>query len=557
MPRCLNCRRAMSPNAPCWNGWRQRPTLTDAQATALTALETQTEGYAPLLLDGITGSGKTELYLRMAEHAVKAGRQVLALAPEIGLTPQLVERFAARFGSRVACYHSGMGEAARAQTWLGARAGHVDIIVGTRSAIFVPLARPGLIIVDEEHDSSYKQQDGLRYSARDLAVLRAHRHGIPVILGSATPSLESLHNVSCERYRHVRLSQRVNARPPPRIGLLDIRNLPLESGLSAPLLAATRRHLDAGGQALFFINRRGFSPVLVCHQCGWTAPCPDCDARLTFHRRAGRLVCHHCGHMEALPSACPSCGHAPLAPVGQGTERIEDALRRQFPGERVERIDSDRTRSASALEKLFAEVRSGAIRILVGTQILAKGHDFPGLTLAGLIDVDGALYGTDFRALEHMTQLVTQVAGRVGRGSQAGEVILQTHVPEHPQLQKLVRASYAATAQALLAERRDAGLPPFASLALVRAEAPENSTALKFLHQAREALGAGAGVDLLGPVPAVMERRAGRYRAQLLIRSDSRAGLQGCLARGMPRLRQLKTPGKLRWSLDVDPADLF
>ncbi len=536
----------------------ERPQLTPAQQRVLTELEAAPAGFSATLLEGVTGSGKTELYLRLAEHAVAAGRQVLALAPEIGLTPQLAARFAHRFGARVACYHSGMGEAERARSWLRARAGEVDVVVGTRSAIFMPLARPGLIIVDEEHDTSYKQQDGLRYSARDLAVLRAREEAVPVVLGSATPSLESLHNAASGRYRHVRLTTRISTTPAPRLTLLDVRNLPLNHGLSEPLLQATGRHLESGGQVLLFINRRGFAPVLLCHQCGWIAPCPDCNARLTLHRRRGRLLCHHCGYVEPVPTECPGCGQSPLTPVGQGTERIEEALRRRFPGERVERIDSDRAHSASALTRLFEEVRSGAVRILVGTQILAKGHDFAGLTLAGLVDVDQALYGSDFRAMERMGQLVTQVAGRVGRADRPGEVILQTHASQHPQLRRLVNDGYAALAQNLLAERRAHGLPPFAHLALMRAESPQDGAALNFLQRAHDQLNAGGGeVELMGPVPAPMERRAGRHRAQLLLKSAHRSTLQQRLRQVLPQVEALRTARSLRWSLDVDPADLF
>lgn len=535
-----------------------RPQLTPAQGLALKSLEAAPAGFSATLLDGVTGSGKTELYLRLAEHAVTAGRQVLALAPEIGLTPQLAERFAQRFGARVACYHSGMGEAERARTWLRARAGEVDVVVGTRSASFMPLARPGLIIVDEEHDTSYKQQDGLRYSARDLAVLRAREEAVPVVLGSATPSLESLHNAATKRYRHVRLQSRISTTPAPRVTLLDVRNLPLNHGLSEPLLQVAGRHLESGGQVLLFINRRGFAPVLLCHQCGWIAPCPDCNARLTLHRRRSRLICHHCGHLEPAPSECPACGLSPLTPVGQGTERIEEALRLRFPGERVERIDSDRARSAGALARLFEDVRSGAVRILVGTQILAKGHDFAGLTLAGLVDVDQALYGSDFRALERMGQLVTQVAGRVGRADRPGEVILQTHESQHPQLRRLVNDGYAALAQDLLSERNTHGLPPSAHLALLRAESPQEGAALKFLDQARGQLDTGGSeVELLGPVPAPMERRAGRHRAQLLLKSAHRGALQQRLLKCLPQVEALRKARSLRWNLDVDPADLF
>lgn len=533
------------------------PPLSDEQASVLAALPAGPGGYRATLIDGVTGSGKTELYLRLTAAALSAGKQVLVLAPEIGLTPQLVERFAQRFGAGVASFHSGIGEAERARVWLGARDGTVRIVVGTRSAVFVPLATPGLIVVDEEHDVSYKQQEGLRYAARDLAVLRARRLGIPVVLGSATPSLESLHNAAEGRYRHLKLLRRVLDSATPRIALLDVRHRPLRDGLSEAMIEAVERHVRAGNQALLFLNRRGYAPVLLCHDCGRVTPCPNCDARLVLHRSRRRLVCHHCGLITPVPSVCPDCGSGDLVPVGQGTERIEDALRLRFPEARIERFDSDRLRSAVQIAKLLADVARGDVNIIVGTQVLAKGHDFAGLTFAGLIDVDQALFGSDFRAIERMGQLVTQVAGRVGRAGQPGEVILQTHQPDHPLLRQLVDQGYPAFAETLLRERRDFALPPYASLALLRAEAKREDTALAFLRSAKTALPPSADVEALGPVAATMPRRAGYHRAQLLLRSRSRAMLHKTLADWMPQLEALAAARRTRWSLDVDPADLF
>lgn len=532
------------------------PALTAEQASALRALR-EGEGFGVSLLEGITGSGKTELYLQRAADVLAAGCQVLVLAPEIGLTPQLVERFTARFGPGVASYHSAMPDGERAQAWLRARAGSAPIVIGTRSAVFVPLPRLGLVIVDEEHDGSFKQQDGLRYSARDLAIIRAQRAGAPVILGSATPALETLHNARSGRYRHVRLTRRVHSVAPPAIRLLDIRSRALDHGMSPPLLEAIGRHLGTGGQALLFINRRGYAPVLLCHDCGWQAPCKQCDARLTLHRSRGRLICHHCGAEQGVPSRCGGCDSRALLPVGQGTERIEAGLADAFPGKRIERFDSDRIRRRGELERLLTDIRSGAIHILVGTQMLAKGHDFAGLSLVGILDVDQALYGSDFRALERMGQLVTQVAGRAGRAGQQAEVILQTHEPTHPMLHRLLEGGYGALCDELLAQRREIGLPPFSRLALLRAEAASLAQALQFLEAARAALPATRGVSVLGPVPAPMERLAGRYRAQLLLQSDSRAALQKVLAASVPTLDDLPAARKLRWSVDVDPVDLF
>ena len=539
------------------------PPLSAEQAAALARLRDANGegGYRTSLVDGVTGSGKTELYLRLTAEVLASGRQVLVLAPEIGLTPQLAERFAARFGKGVASFHSGISEAERARVWLGARDGSLRVIVGTRSAVFVPLAQPGLIVVDEEHDVSYKQQDGLRYHARDVAVLRARRLGIPVVLGSATPSLESLHNAEAARYTRLRLTQRVQATPPPRIALLDVRHRPLVDGLSETMIEAVERHVAAGNQALLFLNRRGYAPVLLCHDCGHVAPCPNCDARLVLHRARRRLACHHCGLIVAVPEHCADCGGGNLVPVGQGTERIEDALRLRFPASRIERVDSDRLRSGTQMKKLFADVREGRVNILVGTQVLAKGHDFAGLSFAGLVDVDQALFGTDFRAIERMGQLVTQVAGRVGRAGQPGEVILQTHQPAHPLLRELVEQGYARFAETLLRERRDYTMPPFASLALLRAEAKREDEALAFLRMAKQQFPAlhaeEPAVDVLGPAPATMARRAGYLRAQLLLRSRSRAALHRRISDWMPALETLAAAKRVRWSLDIDPADLF
>lgn len=531
--------------------------LTEEQAAALTTLDASlSTGFAVSLLEGVTGSGKTELYLRLTETVLAAGGQVLVLAPEIGLTPQLAARFKARFGDGVASFHSGLSETERARNWLAARDGRARIVVGTRSAVFVPMARLTLVIVDEEHDVSYKQQDGLRYQARDVAVLRARRAGAPVLLGSATPSLESLHNANTGRYRHLQMLKRVRSQAPPRIHLLDVRHAPLDNGLSPTMIEAVSRQLEAGHQALLFLNRRGYAPVLLCHDCGVVTPCPNCDARLVVHRARKRLACHHCGHVEPIPPACSDCG-GKLVPVGQGTERIEDALRMRFPEYRVERFDSDRLSSGAAIARLLADVERGDVKLLVGTQVLAKGHDFAGLAFAGLVDVDQALFGSDFRAIERMGQMVTQVAGRVGRADAPGEVLLQTHQPEHPLLRLLVERGYPAFAATLMAERKQFGLPPFASLALLRVEARTEGEVMNFLRTLRGQLPAAEDVDILGPAPATMARRAGYQRGQLLLKSPSRSALHRLLGVWLPEIEALGQKTRLRWSLDVDPADLF
>ncbi|MGH8462169.1 MAG: primosomal protein N' [Stenotrophobium sp.] len=534
------------------------PALTAEQSAAVDALRASAGQFSATLLAGVTGSGKTEVYLQLAADALARGEQVLVLVPEIGLAPQLTERFQRRFGTDVLSFHSGMSENERADAWLRARAGRARIIVGTRSAVFVPFAKLGLVVVDEEHDVSFKQQDGFRYCARDLAILRAQRLKIPVVLGSATPSLETLHNAQQGRYQHLRLTSRVRLDAPPRVQALDVRGRTLDHGLSPPLLEAVGRHLDQSGQVLLFINRRGYAPVLLCHDCGWSAPCSQCDAHLTLHRGRSRMICHHCGAQQVAPVNCPSCTSKNLVALGQGTERVEEALRARFPMHRVERFDSDRLRRAGELERLLADIRSGAIHILVGTQVLAKGHDFAGLSLVGIVSADQALYGSDFRAIERMGQLVTQVAGRAGRGAQSGEVILQTHEPQHPLLRKLVEGGYDALCDSLLEERRITGLPPYAHLALLRAESTKPGAAMTFLTQAQSGLMASdKRVRVSDPIPATMERRAGHVRAQLLVQCASRSILQKALAAWMPQIDALPAARQVRWSLDVDPYDLF
>lgn len=533
------------------------PALNDAQQAAVQAVTGQLDSFHAVLLDGVTGSGKTEVYLACAAAALAAGRQVLVLVPEIGLTPQLLARFESRLGVPVAAYHSALSEGERHAAWRAAQQGTARVLLGTRSAVWTPLPALGLIVVDEEHDPSYKQQDGFRYSARDLAVLRAQRGSLPVLLGSATPALETLHNVMLRRYRQVHLPERAGGAAHPALHLLDIRGQPLRGGLGAVLESAIGRHLDAGGQVLLYLNRRGFAPLLMCHACGHSLQCARCDARLTYHRTAGRLRCHHCGAERAVPQQCPACGSLALQVLGKGTERLEDALTERFAGIGLARIDRDTTRARGALGKLLAEVHSGAAQLLVGTQMLAKGHDFPNLTLVGVVDADQGLFSTDFRAAERLVQTILQVAGRAGRADKPGEVLIQTHHPEHPVLRQLLAGDYAACAASLLAERHAAGLPPYQHLALLRAEAVQRAPALAFLEAAAAQAGQPAGVSFAGPAPAPMERRAGRYRAQLLLSSASRAELQAFLAGWVPALAELPGTRRVRWSIDVDPLDTF
>ncbi len=533
--------------------------LNPAQRLAVNAILDHFDGFNPFLLAGVTGSGKTEVYLTLIEQTLARQHQALVLVPEIGLTPQLVERFRQRFAVPLALLHSGLSDRERLSAWQLARSGKAPIIIGTRSAIFTPLASAGLIVVDEEHDASLKQQDGFRYSARDLAIWRARKLNIPVVLGSATPSLESLLNVSQSRYRQLDLPERTGVARPPEFRLLDVRKQPLEDGLSAPLLQHIRKHLDADGQVLLFLNRRGFAPTLMCYDCDWVAECRRCDARLTWHQHDQRLHCHHCGSQRPVDTVCPECQGTDLHPIGQGTERVEQALAAHFPDVERVRIDRDTTRRKGELEKLLEQARSGAGRLLLGTQMLAKGHHFPNVTLVGILDADHGLFSTDFRASERMAQLIVQVAGRAGRHERPGEVVIQTCHPEHPLLQLLVTQGYPAFARAALAERKAARMPPVTSMALLRAEAPAAETALGFLGSVRESLSATGmdNIEIWGPIPATMERRAGRFRAQLLLQSDRRGELQHLLSHLVRQLEVSKEARQVRWSVDVDPADTY
>ncbi len=544
------------PAAASWDMATPGPQLNAAQEQAVAEVLASLGSFSARLLFGVTGSGKTEVYLAAAAECLRRGLQVLVLVPEIGLTPQLVERFSSRLGVPVATLHSGLGARARLAAWADAQSGRAAVVIGTRSAAFVPLARPGLIVVDEEHDPSLRQHEGLRYSGRDLAVMRASLSAIPVVLGSATPSLESLRHAGEGRYALARLPERPGAARHPTVRLVDLRRHPASEGLSGPLLQAMTRHLDNAGQVLLFLNRRGFAPALFCASCGWSADCRHCDARYTWHRRAGRLRCHHCGHETGVPSACPDCG-ADLRPAGEGTERLEEALARRFPGVALARIDRDSTRRRGAVDRILDDVRDGRTRILVGTQMMAKGHDFPGVTLVGVINADQGLFGTDFRASERLAQTLVQVAGRAGRADRPGEVLVQTSYPEHPLLQRLLEGGYEAFAEATLEERRAAGWPPYSYLALLRADAGRPQQAMAFLAALRGTVEFPTGVTVLGPAPAPMEKRGGRWRAQLLLQSAARPGLHGALDACMHAAPGLAQSKGVRWFVEVDPQDLF
>ena len=534
------------------------PAPSAAQIDAVAAVSAALDRFQVFLLEGVTGSGKTEVYLRLIEAVLARSRQALVLTPEIGLTPQLLARFRERLPGPLAVLHSGLSDRERLNAWLLARDGTAKVVVGTRSAVFAPLRAPGLLIVDEEHDPSYKQQDGFRYHARDLAVIRGQQLGIPVVLGSATPALESVQNARAGRYRLLQLPERVGGGTEPPILILDVRRQPMIEGLSPPLLERMRAHLDRDEQVLLFLNRRGFAPILLCHECGWLSQCRHCDARMTLHLRQRRLTCHHCGDSRPVDALCPVCGSVDLRAVGHGTERLETALRPVFPDIGIARLDRDSTRRRGSLESLLADIHNGDRRILIGTQMLAKGHHFPDVTLVGIVDADQGLYGVDFRSSERMAQLILQVAGRAGRAEKPGVVIIQTHHPDHPLLRVLVSEGYPAFAAAALAERQEALLPPFAHQALLRAEAVDPERALAFLNAARAlAEPIADGLELLGPVPAPMERRAGRYRAHLLVQAAQRQPLHRFLDRWTGLLWAERKDRQVRWSLDVDPMELY
>ena len=533
------------------------PQLNDEQQQAVAAVSAHLGEYQPFLLDGVTGSGKTEVYLALIEQVLAQGKQALLLVPEIGLAPQTVRRLRERLGVIVEVLHSNLSEGDRARAWLRARAGSARVILGTRSAMFTPLPEAGIIIVDEEHDSAYKQQEGFRYHARDLAVVRARALNVPVLLGSGTPSLESLANAEAGRYRTLHLRARPGAIRPPQVQIIDMRAQRLEHGMSPALLAAVAETVARGEQALVFRNRRGYAPVLLCHSCGWHADCPRCDRPLTLHAGRRRLLCHHCDFRQRLPAACPVCASADLKPQGQGTERLEEALIAQFPQVPVLRVDRETTRRRDAFEQLLATLQNDQPAILVGTQMLAKGHDLPNLTLVAIVGVDEGLHSVDFRAGERLAQLVVQVAGRAGRARKLGRVLLQTHQPEHPLLRGLLAHGYAAAARDLLAERRQIQLPPYSHQILLRADASAREPVDAFLAAAHAALPESTELQIAGPMPAPMPLRAGRHRGQLLLEAASRSALHGLLRPWRLALTAMPQARHVRWSLDVDPIDLY
>ena len=532
------------------------PQLMAAQEAAVNAIF-DTLGFHTLLLHGVTGSGKTEVYLRAIDTVLARGGQALMLVPEIALTPQLEGRVAARFpAAHIVCANSGMADAARARGFVEALSGRAEIVLGTRLAVFMPMPRLQLIIVDEEHDASFKQQEGLRYSARDVAIWRAHQLNVPIVLGSATPSLETFHHASTGRYRMLELPERAVAEAMPVVRIVDTRREKLQEGLSAVLLAGLQQRLARGEQSLVFLNRRGYAPVLACPPCGWISRCQRCAANLVVHLADQRLRCHHCGFEARIPRACPECGNVDLLPFGRGTQRLETMLVERFPEARVLRIDRDSASTPKKWQALLATIHAGGADILVGTQMLAKGHDFPLLTLVGAVGADAALFAADFRAPERLFAQLMQVGGRSGRADLPGEVLIQTEYPDHPLYRALVDHDYVRFARSQLDERRIAGFPPFSFQAMLRAEARSIEQSLAFLGAARSAAEALAdGVTLYDPVPMRMQRLMTLERGQLLVESLSRPALQAFLAKWMEKLYALKMPGGLRWHLDVDPLE--
>jgi len=530
--------------------------LNAEQTFAVEKITAAFNQFQTFLLEGVTASGKTEVYLQVIEKIIAANQQALVLVPEISLTPQTVKRFAERFPGRCAALHSGLTERERLQIWFATKNNEIDIIIGTRSAIFTPLAKPGIIIIDEEHDLSFKQQDGLRYSARDVAVRRGQFENIPVVLASATPSLESLNNAENKRYVHLQLTQRANQVALPHFKVIDLRHQYLEHGLSNELIKKIKTHLENNQQALLFLNRRGYAPVLMCHQCGWIGKCTRCELPFTYHQEKNNLICHHCEKTMKKPSVCPACKQAGITPVGMGTERVEETLKNYFPEVDVVRVDRDSTRKKNQLQEILDLVNTGKPMILIGTQMLAKGHHFPKVTLVGIVNPDQGFFSSDFRAMERMGQLITQVAGRAGRDKQKGEVVIQTHQPEHPLLVTLLKQGYSVFAQALLKERQLCYLPPFVFFALLRAEAYDQQQVENFLQALKEKFSRVSEVNLLGPVNAPMAKKAGKYRMQILFSSRARKTLHELLSEIENYLSERKL-SKIRWSIDVDPQDMF
>ncbi len=534
--------------------------LTAEQVIAIEAINRclYDKKFQPFLLSGVTGSGKTEVYLRVIEKVLADNKQALVLVPEISLTPQTVARFEARFNVPILLLHSGLSDKKRLTAWLAAEKKSPCIVIGTRSAVFAPLKNCGVIIVDEEHDISFKQQSGFRYHARDVAIMRAKIADIPIVLGTATPSLESWKNIKNNKYLLLTLSERAANAQLPAITLHNICNEKLQQGLSSELIAVMRRHLNNNNQILLFLNRRGYAPVLMCHHCGWSVTCPHCDARVIVHDNPKRLLCHHCGHRSPWLRICTACKQSELTLIGLGTEQLEETIGALFPDKKISRVDRDNVKTFSALKATLEKVHNREVDILIGTQMLVKGHHFENVTLVAAIDIDNALFSSDFRAVERMGQSLIQVAGRAGRVEKIGEVFIQTHHPEHPLLKILFQSGYDAFANALLDERAQAQLPPFISMVILRAESKNKDSVQAFLLQCKDALNCVSnGPEILGPIPTAMEKKAGVYRMQLIIQSPHRSELKKALSGFLQSMDQHKKIPGIKWILDVDPMEMM
>ena len=534
--------------------------LSEEQKKSLKKMNVSNQKFRVHVLQGTTGSGKTMVYFEALKAIINKGFQGLILLPEIGLTGQFEKKFIEFFGFTPAVWHSGITKKKKEIIWSGIASGEIKVVIGARSSLFLPFKKLGLIIVDEEHDQSYKQHEGFRYSARDLAVIRARRENISIILGSATPSIESLNNCAADRYQHLVLTNRAGKAVQPTWSIVDLKNEQCEAGIAASTLANIRQTVEQGQQVLVFLNRRGFAPAIICHQCGWSGECHHCDSRLTVHRARGRLVCHHCDYQKRIPHLCPSCQGQELISVGEGTERSEAHLEKCFPNTKILRVDRDSTRKKGAMQAVFDAADSGEPCILIGTQMLAKGHHFANVTLVAVLDADSGLFSPDFRSHERMGQLLTQVAGRSGRGDLPGKVVIQTHQPQHPLLEVLINKGYGFFAQQLMSERRITQLPPFRHMALIRAESDRANEAESFLRLARsiaERISPPSPlVTYLGPLPAMLEKRAGRFRFVLQINASKRSLLQSLLSALALTLEEHKDSRRVRWTIDVDPQEI-
>lgn len=530
--------------------------LTVDQALAVTAVQQAQGSFRTFLLEGVTGSGKTEVYLQCIAPLLERGEQVLLLLPEIGLTPQTLQRFTQRFNVPVLAWHSNLSDGERLNCWLNAASGSTAIVIGTRSALFLPFKKLSLIIIDEEHDLSLKQQEGFRYHARDLAIKRAALEHCPILLGSATPSLESLYNALQGRFSHLLLHNRAGGQAMPTLELINLKQQQLQFGLADSSIRQIRQQLSLGKQVMLFLNRRGFAPALSCQECGWLTECRRCSAFTTYHKQSKQLVCHHCGASRPIPKQCGNCGSSRLAPVGQGTEQLEEHLQQLFPNTPVTRLDRDSTRRKGALGALLEDINQAGARLILGTQMLAKGHHFPFVTLVVIVDVDGALYSADFRAPEQLGQLLTQVAGRAGRGHDKGKVLLQTQHPEHALLQDIMQNGYASFARSALLERQQTALPPYQYLALFRAEALQSDLCQQWLQAIADVLSQNSTLQLMGPLLSPLERKAGKYRWQLHLYSRQRPALHHAIQQLLPELTRWPLSRKVKWQLDIDAIDL-